>query len=150
MASLTDIKNKISEYKKNYSLPSFELNISDWYKLFPNSRNKEQEKKCLQWPGIFPHAERQGVYLIFDKNKELLYIGKVSMNHNIGGRLGSYFSYAKDKINCKVNHEWSSNPEYIVTVAVPEGMSFEAPALEEYLIKNFSKSLPDNRIGTSS
>ena len=150
LTSLSDIKEKVTIFKNEYRLDKLKLDISDWYSLFPATRDKDLEKKQKQWPGTYPQAERQGVYLIFNENKDLLYIGKASMNNNIGSRLGSYFSYKSDKVTCKVNHSWSSSPNYVVTIAVPDGMSFEAPALEEYLITEFSNSLPDNTIGTKN
>ncbi len=70
------------------------------------------------------------------------------MSNTFGRRLGGYFSYAKDKKGCKVNHMgWSYSPKYVVTIAVPINMSFEAPALEEYLINELNEELPDNTIG---
>jgi hypothetical protein len=148
LTSLTDIEERVSRFKNEYRLDTFKLDISDWYSLFPAARDEELEKKRKQWPGAYPQSDRQGVYLIFNENKELLYIGKASMNNNIGSRLGSYFSYENDKVTCKVNHEWSSDPKYIITISVPNEMSFEAPALEEYLITEFAHSLPDNTMGT--
>lgn len=79
---------------------------------------------------------------------KLLYIGKVSMSNTFGGRFISYFSYAPDKKTCKVNHSgWTEMPRYVVTVAVPKEMSFEAPVLEEFMIKELKDCLPDNKIG---
>ena len=80
----------------------------------------------------------------------LLYVGKASMWNSLEKRLASYFTYETDKKSCKViKHEtWSKRPCYVVTIAVPEGCSFEAPTLEEFLIKSFGSELPDNRIGT--
>ena len=148
MTKLDDVKDRLSDYKKQYH-PNFQYEISGWYSLFPVVQNKELEKQCVLWPGKFPKSNEKGIYLIFDNNKVLLYIGKASMNNSLGSRLSSYFSYEDDKVTCKVNHDWSSKPKYIVTIAVPKGMSFEAAAIEEYLIKEFADSLPDNKVGTN-
>jgi hypothetical protein len=46
--------------------------------------------KCDQvWPATYPHAGRAGVYLIFDAEGRVLYVGKASMGNDIGSRLGS-------------------------------------------------------------
>ena len=50
-------------------------------------------------------------------------------------RLSAYFRYNRKTKKCKIKHSnWSEPPRYVLTVAVPTDMSFEAPALEEYLI----------------
>lgn len=150
MTSLADVREKLNVFKNEFRLEKLRLEISDWYSLFPTTKDNDLDKHQKQWPEIYPHAEKKGVYLIFNENKELIYIGKASMNNNIGKRLGSHFSYESDKVTCKINHSWSSSPKYIITIAVPDGMSFEAPALEEYLITEFADSLPDNAIGVSN
>jgi len=63
-------------------------------------------------------------------------------------RLGSYFkNNAADK-SCRIVERsdwraWSDPPKYVVSIAVPDQLPFEAPALEEYLIAALKP--PDNR-----
>ena len=63
---------------------------------------------------------------------QLLYVGKASL---LGRRLSTYFQYTEGRgSGCKVVHEdsWKTPPSFVATFALME--SFEAAALEEYLI----------------
>ena len=145
--SFYDVAKAVSEYELRYrrdDLPRLEL--SDEYCLFP-----PDPFDGVGWPTVYPNADRAGVYVIANERREVLYIGKASYSRSISARLGSYFHYEDDKKTCKVFHRdlWSSVPHWIVTIAVPSGQEFEAPALEEYLITRFKSKLPDNKIGTS-
>ncbi|MDY6981412.1 MAG: hypothetical protein SV201_16190, partial [Pseudomonadota bacterium] len=57
---------------------------------------------------------------------------------------GSYFCYGQDR-KCKPNHEWVKEPRYIVTMAVDSELSFEAAAIEEYLISRLATQ--ENKAG---
>ena len=78
-----------------------------------------------------PLADRAGVYLIFGARMQLLYVGK---SPTLGTRLSSYFRWSAGKgTPCRVVHTaWKTRPMFVATIAVTE--SFEAAALEEYLI----------------
>lgn len=148
MVSLNDVLEKIDEYTVQYRKPDIpELSVSGLYSLSPKKETSVMTES--EWPQSFPNANKRGVYLILGAKLQVLYVGKASMNNTIGNRISSYFSYAEDKVTCKVNSQyWSEEPKYILTIAVPDEMSFEAPAIEEYLIKSFGKLLPDNTVGT--
>ena len=63
------------------------------------------------------------------------------MNHCIGRRLSTYFGMNRKTKGCEILQPdgWGGRrPAYVLTLAVPEGMSFEASALEEYLIDRLS------------
>lgn len=143
MIEFTEVINKINTFKDNYRRDDIpDLRISKIYSLFPSGETNQ-----LKWPAPWPFAFEKGVYLIFGSNMELLYVGKASMQHNIGGRLSSYFRYNDDKTGCKIVHNgWITPPRFVVTVAVPEDMAFEAPALEEYLISSLNP--PENKKGS--
>ena len=148
MPKLSEALNLVKKYSKGYRNPNMEkFDISDQYLLYPNE-NKLLEAGC-HWPNSYPHATRQGVYLVCDANLDLLYVGKVSMNNTFGSRFTSYFCYESHSKTCKLRQPdgWSRKPHCIVTVAVPTGNSFEAPALEEFLIKELGSDLPDNTVG---
>ena len=148
MPTLADAIDLIERFSTDFRNPNLEpFEISKKYELFPKS-NDESGTKC-QWPNTYPNTDRQGVYLICGENLNLLYVGKASMNNSLGARLASYFAYDSDGKTCKVKHgdNWSQKPHFVITVAVPRESSFEAPALEEYLIGQFADSLPDNTIG---
>lgn len=149
MVSFDDIKVLLNEYVEQFRRPNLPgLSISEVYSLFPQEEGAIQVEK--QWPDTYPNAQKHGVYVVFGKDLQVLYIGKASMNNTLGSRLSSYFSYADDKKTCKVKGQeyWSECPKFIATIAVPDNLSFEAPAIEEYLIQSLGTSLPDNKAGT--
>lgn len=145
MISKVDVINKVDEYVKKYrkgSLPP--LQISDLYALYPAKTGGAGSG----WPGKYPYADSPGVYLMFDEDEKLLYIGKASMSNRLGGRISSYFKYDDDGKTCRPVHtQWSNPPHYIVAIAVPDESPFEAPAIEEFLIGEFKDQLPDNKLG---
>ena len=126
--------DKVNEYQEKYrnpDLPKFE--ISDPYDL------KADWDAGKTWPLV----GSQGVYAIFNAEKNLLYVGKASQTNTLGNRLSSYFIYAPDGKSCATppNHIWSSEPRYVIAVAV--AYAFEAPSLEEYLIGELQ---PDDNV----
>jgi hypothetical protein len=130
---LGEVNRALEEYKAKYrrsDLP--DLRLSGLYALFPDEAQTADAE--WGWNDYWPHSDQAGVYFIFGGNGRLLYIGKASMNNCIGGRLSNYFGTDKATKRCRVEHEWRERPMYVATVAVPQGMKFEAPALEEYLI----------------
>lgn len=135
MAAYRDFVSAIDSYCTKYrrsDLP--ELKIGGLYDLFPDVLNESEVEPEASWPASYPNAAAQGVYALFAADLELLYVGKASMSNTLGNRLGNYFAYSKDR-TCKLLRDyWNKRPQYLVTVAVPEGMAFEAPAVEEYLV----------------
>ncbi|MCZ6743984.1 MAG: GIY-YIG nuclease family protein [Alphaproteobacteria bacterium] len=119
------IASALRDYERKYRGPGHgKLEVSKPYDL------------KTDWPDRWYLAAEQGVYLIFDENKHLLYVGKASMESNLGARLSSYFQYDPNNRNkCITNprHDWGADkPRYVQAIAVEE--PFEAPALEEYII----------------
>ena len=142
MANLQLLLDGVETYQSTFrhpDLPKFE--ISDLYCLFP-----DENWSGIQWPTTYEHTGRCGVYLMLPNEISINYIGKTSMKQNFGSRLGSYFTYADDKKTCRVNGDWKTQPRFLLTIAVPKSMEFEAPALEEYLIREFPDDL-ENDIG---
>jgi excinuclease UvrABC nuclease subunit len=136
MKTYEDVKKKIKTYVKNFRRNDVgNLEVSDLYDLFPDRKAKTPEKVTAKWPDDYPYQSHRGVYIIFDDSLHLLYIGKASMGNCLGNRLANYFGYADDRQACRIWHDdWTKEPRYIMTVAVPIDMPFEAPALEEYLV----------------
>jgi len=80
--TLLDVRTKIRLYNKKYRHPDNRpLEISKKYDLFPS--RKIESSNFIGWPSQYPHADRQGVYLICDKNQQVLYIGKVSFKNTL-------------------------------------------------------------------
>jgi len=129
MKKLPEVLRFVEEYSikyRNKHLKKFD--ISNPYDLFP-SENSEY----IGWPSEWPNNDKHGVYLIMDKEFNVIYIGESA---NIGKRLGNYFQYSDDK-SCKiVPSDWSVKPKYICTIAVDSQTWFERLSLEEFLIYN--------------
>lgn len=125
--------NKVLElvdtFSKKYRGQGIEgLERSENYDLFPKNADTYG-----WWTGEWPNNGRYGVYLIMDKDKNVIYVGEST---NVGKRLGDYFQKLDDK-SCKIVHDsWSRKPKYVCTIAVPSETWFERLALEEFLIFN--------------
>jgi hypothetical protein len=139
---LAQVRRYLDEYQEKYRRPGFPaLELSGMYALFPEEGLADFVES--RWNDPYPNADRKGVYLIFGRTGLLLYIGRASMGTTIGGRLGTYFA---GKTECRLlSTDWTERPTYVATIAVPPGLSFEAPALEEYLIRCLNPC--DNNLG---
>src|ERR1041385_4534975 len=137
----SDAVNYYREHFRRQDLPPLE-EISGLLALFPNVEIAPEVTS--RWPEPWPCVSRQGVYFIFGSRVRLLYIGKASMSAAIGSRLSHWFLYSRPDGGCKVvdPSRWSEEPRFVAALPVPEGMAFEAPALEEFLIDRLSP--PDN------
>ncbi|QXP68636.1 GIY-YIG nuclease family protein [Polaribacter sp. AHE13PA] len=125
--ALNNVLKLVNEYSEKYRGKNLEkLSISNTYDLFPKT------KESYGWFNEWPNNGKYGVYLIMDKDKNVIYIGESS---NIGNRLSDYFQYSEDK-SCKIIHKWSTTPKYVCTIAVDSKTWFERLALEEFLIFN--------------
>jgi hypothetical protein len=134
MKTYDDALAAIKRYEDEHRHPGRQrFDISLPFDLFPQAG--PPCLKCDQvWPATYPHVSRAGVYLIFDDQARLLYVGKASMGNDIGSRLGSHFGYAVDRATCNARGNWTNKPRFVVTVATPIDSIFEAPSLEEFLI----------------
>lgn len=124
------ILDAVKQYHETYRHPNLPRpEASGIYALFPEEISSLVAQ--YKWPDSWPNAERPGVYFIFGPNMELLYIGKASW---LSRRLGTYFQFAAGRGSaCKIVHSgWKTRSRFLATVALSE--SFEAAALEEYLI----------------
>jgi len=103
--------------------------VSKLYSLFP--QETADKPTDANWPDNWPLAGCAGVYLVFGKNMQLLYVGKSA---SLGRRLTSYFRWSAGQGSpCRIVHAgWKERPMFIATIAMTQ--SFEAAALEEYLI----------------
>lgn len=136
MDVLETAQNAVSEYHDTYRHPNLAtLQVQGLYELFPAAGSQAP----LRWPGPWPYVDQPGVYLIFDAELKLLYVGK---DARLGRRLGTYFQYQAGRgTTCRIVDAlaWGSQPAFVATVAVSK--TFEAPSLEEYLIAKLRPSL---------
>jgi hypothetical protein len=132
------VVSAVEQYEEKYRRPGLpELDWSEVYDLFPKQEVSIENK----WPAEWPHSKRAGVYFVFAENGMLLYVGKASVNHCIGKRLSSYFATDRKTEGCEILQPDGSEkrPRYVAALAVPRGMSFEAAAIEEYLVIRSSR-----------
>jgi len=141
---LAPVRRCLDEYQEKYRRAGLSaLELRGMYALFPEEGVADFVES--HWDDPYPNADREGVYLMFGRSGTLLFVGKASMGATIGGRLGTYFAGKKE---CRLlSTDWTERPTYVATIAVAEGMSFEAPALEEYLIQRLAPC--DNKLGTT-
>jgi len=126
-----DVQRELDNYKKQYRRADFpDLKLSPLYALCPD----EARSVPSDWGKEWPNSNNAGLYFIFDRDYQLLYVGKASMDHCIGDRLSAHFPNDKATETCRLARWNKEQPMYIATVGVPKDIRFEAAALEEYLI----------------
>jgi GIY-YIG catalytic domain len=119
------VRNAVEAYCNKYCIsPAFE--ISELYDLQTDWTTKD-----------YPFAKECGCYVFYaDSDKPLLYIGKASLN-DLGSRLSSHFLSDQSRAIPR-RSGWTSPPRFMQTIRVHE--QYEAPSLEEYLIRRLSPS----------
>ncbi|MEZ8493868.1 hypothetical protein AB6C81_16645 [Vibrio splendidus] len=127
MANFQKLQLALDEFNREFPRPNMAmLALSEEYNILKDFRNS------------YPGASYPGVYAIFDVSGELLRLGKASCNSTIGARLSTYFRW-HDVDYIGVNkHEGYENAKIIRTIKIPNERAFEAPALEEFLIRKLS------------
>jgi len=130
ISTYINLESAITEFNNNHQRPHGDISLTELRDI-----SKEEH---ASWPS----NESPGVYIFLDSSKNITYIGKASFNNCIGGRLNSRF-----------NTKWTpKKPEsegcvYITTIALPKELAFEAPAIEEYLLKKLTTR--SNKVGNS-
>lgn len=132
----------VKEYCNKYRGPGLlPYAHTELYDLYPDNVDTNSSKAIYKWDNPWPHPKEgfqkythAGVYIFFDKELNVIYVGKASQNSAIFTRLATYFKNDQDKC-LFVRHWWERKPKYVKLIFMPEGHKFEAPALEEYLIE---------------
>lgn len=123
MSDRSRVEDCVREYEQSYRHPELE----------PFTINRLYDLPGEWLENTIPDANHQGVYVFYDEDESLLYVGKASWNSTVGARIASNFRRDPETvIKTLPNHNWTQSPRYVQTVRVP--ISFEAPSLEEYLI----------------
>ena len=114
------------------------FSIEPPYDLFPSE--PEGSLECGgKWNDTWPSNGMPGIYAFLDREGNVLYIGKSSMNSSVSARLGAYCAYESDRKRCKLKHDgWRVKPRYVWIVGIAKSTSFEAAALEEFLIRELN------------
>ena len=127
-----DVQLALDELNNKFPRPNLTLKISD--KIYDLEKDWPDE----YWPGI----GLPGVYLFADENRKTRYIGKSSSD--LGKRLGDYWKDGNGK--AVPRNDKSKGIRYIATITVSEDRAFEAPSIEEWLIREIKPSR--NTVGT--
>ncbi len=130
MSTLGDLKKATKTFNEEYPRPNMgELKVSDLYDIVND------------WGKTYPSSKMPGVYVFLGDQEEVLYVGKASCKQCMGNRLGAHFCYAADKKRGQAKTRFFQDVRYIAVVPVPVGRAFEAPALEEFLVKQLQPPL---------
>ena len=111
------------------------LEVGPVLDLFPEEPSPKGFTASKNWYAPWPHKDRAGVYLIYDQDFKLLYVGMAGI---FDRRLSQHFG--SDHDHCTLFENWSNRPRYVINVAVPSDMAFEAAALEAFLIYGLKPS----------
>lgn len=112
------------------------LEVGPALDLFPEEPPAPSFTAKKTWTDTWPHAKRAGVYLIYGADFDLLYVGKAWIFKE---RLTQHFG--SDNNACRLREHWFRRPRYVINVAVPSDMAFEAAALEVFLIHSLKPPL---------
>jgi hypothetical protein len=126
----------ISSYRRS-DLPA--LTVGEPLDLYPSRPAPTRFSPKLTWKDPWPFDKNPGVYLLYGEDFELLYIGKTSMRRCLGERL--YDHFGGDGGACAPREEWLKSVRFVINVAVPKELSFEAPAIEEFLIRKLQPKI---------
>ncbi|WP_318505578.1 hypothetical protein [Photobacterium leiognathi] len=142
---LNKLKSLVQFYEDNYRHESLER--FQFYEAYSFNGNVKINNIYIKniWPESWEIGNTKGIYAIFH-HEELLYIGKASQQP-IGKRLSAHFQHSEDKSYAIPTGVWSKDPTHFVAWGVPDDSFFEASSLEEFLIHNLKKYLPDNTVG---
>lgn len=112
------LQERIDEYNKRYNTT---FSVTERYSLFPLNGEHGFES-------TWPNNGLPGVYIIADKNEELLYIGEAK---KLGKRLYDHFH---GKTTCEIADEKLQDAHFIYTTSCKPDSSWERYSLEGFLI----------------
>lgn len=128
IVSVSDVESALSEFNRVFPRPNVgDIALSSPFRVIDDFAVSS-----------FPNAASAGVYLVFDRNDHLLYIGKAD---GLGARLGSHFGWNADRTAGHVKNAKLSEAHAVRTIALPRESWFEAAAIEAFLIWRLDPSL---------
>ncbi len=126
MSDAERISELVGTYEREYRNP-------ERAKRYPFVTNRLYDLPKEWKTTSFPDADGPGVYVFYDEDEKLSYVGKASWSNTLGNRIASYFkSHPEQGIVPRSGHSWKRMPRYVQTISVQQ--HFEAPSLEEFLI----------------
>jgi len=135
-ADLDSVLAVLDELNSRYPRPGIpQLTLSKPYVLAEHYPQK-------YWPGQGHGRTTGGVYLFFDQEGGLLYVGKAS---NLALRLSGYFTQGEGG-KAQPTSDKSEGIASVRVISLPEGHEFEAGAIEAYLIQRLNPTR-NSRVG---
>jgi hypothetical protein len=132
MTNLYSVIKKLEEFDGNFRRPGFG-DISDVFRSI--------DLKNADWADLWSAngelrvvADSACVYIFFDQNDELLYVGRADI---FGNRIGGHFQ--------RKNSRWRGEVARIGVIPVPPESWFEIYAIEAYLIRELQPK--GNKVG---
>ncbi|MEY8240869.1 MAG: GIY-YIG nuclease family protein [Cycloclasticus sp.] len=124
-----DLEAAIKKFNRKYKRPAMTIGLSDEFDL------NEHYNDLEEW-----YKGKIGVYILFNEKEEIIRIG--SATNDLYSRLNCYFDY-KDSTETKGMGWWKEgvSSRYIHTIEVPKEQSFEALAIEKYLLDELKPPL---------
>ena len=131
--TLDQLLAEVSEFERQCRPPgAVPLEVSALYDLYPGEPMSHPHRIIGGWPESWPNTGRAGVYVIICRDLTVAYIGKAEMGNTVGRRLDTYFRSGQPCVAVKSG--WTRPLRYVMTIAVPDPRSGEAPALEQHLL----------------
>lgn len=125
------VERELEEFQKYLTPKVPQVRIRKGFDRQENDRHKwASENRDL--------LNQRGVYLFFDKEEKLIYVGKASTSNWFDKRVWTHEDQAK----------FQSRPaRWIDFIPFEEGLEFLAPALEEFLIGRLNPVPVHNKVG---
>lgn len=132
MPTFKDVEAAIAEMNALYPRPAMPpISLSSPYDV------------STEFSKPYPNAGNGGVYVLFSADEEVLYVGKASVG--LGSRLGAHFRRDTNNRDRGTSARLEFSEVAILrTISLPKGREFEAPAIEEFLIKKLIPPLNKN------
>jgi hypothetical protein len=119
-----DVIKVLKEFQEKYPRPG----IPDLLKLIKGPYHADEGNQLNNYWQDFDYP---GVYLIFSKDHELLYVGMSTVS--IGSRLNAFFGSLIQPKNPQWLQDKDKTAGYVLILAIDKNHRFEAPAIEDYI-----------------
>jgi hypothetical protein len=128
VVSRSSVATALSEFNRNFPRPKVgSVVLSDAFRIVEDYAG-----------GSFPNSACGGVYLIFDRYDNLLYVGKAD---GLGVRLGAHFGWNAERTAGRVKSAKLKDAYAVRTIGLPDESRFESTAIEAFLIRKLDPSL---------
>lgn len=135
MSQIEDVILAIDEMNARFPRPGLVLKVVGPYDL----------KSSFRHP--YPNVGLAGVYVLTSADGTVLRIGKASCSRKLDERLADYFRRDIEPGVGIAKNAIFNDVRYVNTIGVPLDRAFEAPAIEEFLLRRIQAPL--NKFGVA-